>query len=913
MAKQTINVGTTANDRSGDPLRTSFIKVNENFTELYTNVVMLTSAVVTDISGLTDTEGLLFSGNYDDLANTPFIATDISALTDNQSLLFSGNYDDLVNTPSIPSDISDLSDTSDLLTTKNHIELTGTFEGSNTVIDFEKLPNTDSNTVFDEISEFISITRDVGGIGGAGGGIYNRILETAWDPAISPLFTLWNDAGWADLSDIEARYYQPFRQTLKNNIGSNVVGKELIMKDTLSNEYYKIKFSSWAQGPAHTGAFAYTREKIDTTISTGITFYDGSKLPKAPDTRVIFEQAYIGDYGDHIFNITEAGRQVYAYNNILEIPSFATQNFKLGDTIQIITGEVGSTLKPKVNNDVEIPDATLYIQGGSNAVTSFLIPARSMAFLTKTGDNSWQLSVGIISSSNTEITNTLSHLELTNQLVIVQPAILGTPVNFTRTASGSQTDSIDTDLTLARGVNGALYNAEIEEEYDNITHDSPAGTEWNSDGWGTLLGLHTRTYGNLRSVLNNQIGNNIIGAELIMHDTINDKYYKFSFTDWGVNNGGSFAYTRILITDPNYFIKSDNNDDIDIILADTVGITSANTQGIYNSFTEEAWDQSVSPEGTLWNRDGYNDLTNVETRIYTTFYEAVGEFLSENIVNEDLVMYVSASEKYYRVKFTQWNETNGEFAYTRNEINVTEPKEGIEFADGTKQTTAYVPTNIISTATGNRRIEEAIGYNEVSVTEKITNDYSAELSRTTNINFEIFVTRTFELQQIIAPIWNGDVNAEFEISLDGGVTYTSAFLVSLQETEIWFNNNSNVPIPQVAGDEIIIRIISGADPQIWWNKSELPSGGNNFRGAVIDYHAYTGEATWIGTIHIVDDDGDENIAHTEVSSGSTDSENDDLWVVDNEGTIKYRRIDGESKTLKIHWTAKVFYGSETYD
>jgi len=35
MAKQTINIGTTANDGTGDPLRTAFTKVNENFTELY--------------------------------------------------------------------------------------------------------------------------------------------------------------------------------------------------------------------------------------------------------------------------------------------------------------------------------------------------------------------------------------------------------------------------------------------------------------------------------------------------------------------------------------------------------------------------------------------------------------------------------------------------------------------------------------------------------------------------------------------------------------------------------------------------------------------------------------------------------------------------------------------------------------
>jgi hypothetical protein len=35
MARQTINIGTTANDGTGDPLRTAFDKINDNFTELY--------------------------------------------------------------------------------------------------------------------------------------------------------------------------------------------------------------------------------------------------------------------------------------------------------------------------------------------------------------------------------------------------------------------------------------------------------------------------------------------------------------------------------------------------------------------------------------------------------------------------------------------------------------------------------------------------------------------------------------------------------------------------------------------------------------------------------------------------------------------------------------------------------------
>ena len=35
MAKQSIGIGSAANDGTGDPLRTAFAKINDNFTELY--------------------------------------------------------------------------------------------------------------------------------------------------------------------------------------------------------------------------------------------------------------------------------------------------------------------------------------------------------------------------------------------------------------------------------------------------------------------------------------------------------------------------------------------------------------------------------------------------------------------------------------------------------------------------------------------------------------------------------------------------------------------------------------------------------------------------------------------------------------------------------------------------------------
>lgn len=54
MAKQTINIGTVANDGTGDPLRSAFSKTNDNFTELYNGQSI---SIVSDILTLTRADG----------------------------------------------------------------------------------------------------------------------------------------------------------------------------------------------------------------------------------------------------------------------------------------------------------------------------------------------------------------------------------------------------------------------------------------------------------------------------------------------------------------------------------------------------------------------------------------------------------------------------------------------------------------------------------------------------------------------------------------------------------------------------------------------------------------------------------------------------------------------------------------
>ena len=124
MAKRIINIGTTANDKSGDPLRTAATKINDNFGELYLylgNGTELTVAAVAktgSYNSLVDRPNLAlyqlkadsFSGDYNDLTNKPAVFsgnyTDLTNKPDltqfqTKSEAFSGNYSDLFNRPDL--------------------------------------------------------------------------------------------------------------------------------------------------------------------------------------------------------------------------------------------------------------------------------------------------------------------------------------------------------------------------------------------------------------------------------------------------------------------------------------------------------------------------------------------------------------------------------------------------------------------------------------------------------------------------------------------------------------------------------------------------------------------------------------------------------------------------------------------
>jgi hypothetical protein len=278
------------------------------------------------------------------------------------------------------------------------------------------------------------------------------------------------------------------------------------------------------------------------------------------------------------------------------------------------------------------------------------------------------------------------------------PAVTFARPENTATNAVNAVDVIDTGVALGRNSNqGGLLNT-LEDNLDGYNNNNYAGqpthTEWNTDGLADLSNVTTRTYQDFRDMKQDLGDDAFLATHLVMHDTLNDKYYTFKFSRWSVNdNGGDggYSYVRRLINHTQYFNRIDGDtgtmDTIDTGLV----IARGNGGGLYNDDAEASWNRDVSPQGTEWNVDGWSDLSNLLTRTYTNFASAFGYQIGNRILGKEVIMHDTINDKYYAVKFTRWGNNSGEgFTWQRRLIDTTQLDEGLHFPDGTVQTTAGV-------------------------------------------------------------------------------------------------------------------------------------------------------------------------------------------------------------------------------
>jgi hypothetical protein len=130
----------------------------------------------------------------------------------------------------------------------------------------------------------------------------------------------------------------------------------------------------------------------------------------------------------------------------------------------------------------------------------------------------------------------------------------------------------------------------------------------------------------------------------------------------------------------------------------------------------------------------------------------------------------------------------------------------------------------------------------------------------------------------------------------------------------WTSPNNNVWRIENYNGGAAVSYNGGNNDAKWFDVANSPGGDNGFRGAIIEYHAFIpGRGTIIGTIHLSNDFTQENATHTEHLSGGGDLQYATLWDCNtNRGQLYFKMTDGQNRNIMIQWTAKIFYGDESY-
>ena len=268
-------------------------------------------------------------------------------------------------------------------------------------------------------------------------------------------------------------------------------------------------------------------------------------------------------------------------------------------------------------------------------------------------------------------------------------------------------------LEITRGnEGGGIYNIAKESSFNNSV--SPQGTVWSTQyldpentSWAPLWDIENRTFDTwneaAKTPSNSYAAPQYVGMPAVMRFA-NEKpstvrYYLIMFTEWGVGQygqEGAFAYDRWEISPQVNFEKIDYDNTAVDIVSEGVHIKRNNNGPLYNAVTEDSSAPGVSPTNTKWNSiytdirpgySGWDDLSNLESRVYTDFTNALDYNVGANILGTFLIMWDLTTNLYYRVQFFNWTQNNagGGFSYRRIVI----PQScGVEFADGTVLNTA---------------------------------------------------------------------------------------------------------------------------------------------------------------------------------------------------------------------------------
>jgi hypothetical protein len=224
----------------------------------------------------------------------------------------------------------------------------------------------------------------------------------------------------------------------------------------------------------------------------------------------------------------------------------------------------------------------------------------------------------------------------------------------------------------------------------------------NSDlfGWDNLSTVSARTYDTLLSSLNNQVGNYILGKQLIMKVISTSQYFIIKFRQWTQgSNGGGFQYERTEI-DSNgnpigltiVFTKTNGGNEVDIVVPGVVELSRLSQGGLYNTITD------TPPFNNQWPGPGdteWNSIYTVNENGERFGYNKIGNNFYNNTIGNDFGY--GGGNNYGNVIGEEFqNNTIGEYCYNNNISNLFQNNTVGDYFQWNVINTPIISTNFIT-------------------------------------------------------------------------------------------------------------------------------------------------------------------------------------------------------------------------
>jgi len=120
----------------------------------------------------------------------------------------------------------------------------------------------------------------------------------------------------------------------------------------------------------------------------------------------------------------------------------------------------------------------------------------------------------------------------------------GDKITFTKDDNADWTlevnqDRITDNVWLTRQNSRPIFNIVTESSSDR---DNPGDTQW---AIGKSNDIGNLSFGDFRDIFDNNIGNRVVGTDLVLYLVTDNVYIDIRFTQWtGDGDGGGFSYER---------------------------------------------------------------------------------------------------------------------------------------------------------------------------------------------------------------------------------------------------------------------------------------------------------------------------------------------------------------------------------